>query len=178
MSFLQLVLSLDKTKEEIILLWRICQFDRYRNTTNDKITKFLYIKGILINRRNNKGENAVDFLLARLIEPHMFWITADGHRKRGKCNVTCLMVIIAAGENVDPGKRNIVAPETRKPESVPEALPTEGELQFCLKHICRDVIRTHLLDMNPHENLFVRVPKLHLPSLLERYNGENISRTE
>ena len=31
MSFLQLVLSLDKTKEEIILLWRICQFDRYRN---------------------------------------------------------------------------------------------------------------------------------------------------
>ena len=32
MSFLQLVLSLDKTKEEIILLWRICQFDRYRNS--------------------------------------------------------------------------------------------------------------------------------------------------
>ena len=31
MSFLQLVLSLDKTKEEIILFWRICQFDRYRN---------------------------------------------------------------------------------------------------------------------------------------------------
>ena len=34
MSFLQLVLSLDKTKEEIILLWRICQFDRYRNMKN------------------------------------------------------------------------------------------------------------------------------------------------
>ena len=32
MSFLQLVLSLDKTIKEIILLWRICQFDRYRNT--------------------------------------------------------------------------------------------------------------------------------------------------
>ena len=32
MSFLQLVLSLDKMKEEIILLWRICQFDRYRNS--------------------------------------------------------------------------------------------------------------------------------------------------
>ena len=31
MSFLQLVLSLDKMKEEIILFWRICQFDRYRN---------------------------------------------------------------------------------------------------------------------------------------------------
>ena len=32
MSFLQLVLSLDKAKEEIILFWRICQFDRYRNS--------------------------------------------------------------------------------------------------------------------------------------------------
>ena len=31
MSFLQLVLSLDKTIKEIILFWRICQFDRYRN---------------------------------------------------------------------------------------------------------------------------------------------------
>ena len=31
MSFLQLVLSFDKTIKEIILLWRICQFDRYRN---------------------------------------------------------------------------------------------------------------------------------------------------
>ena len=34
MSFLQLVLSLDKTIKEIILLWRICQFDRYHNTDN------------------------------------------------------------------------------------------------------------------------------------------------
>ena len=31
MSFLQLVLSLDKTIKGIILFWRICQFDRYRN---------------------------------------------------------------------------------------------------------------------------------------------------
>ena len=35
MSFLQLVLSLDKTIKEIILLWRICQFDRYRNRAVD-----------------------------------------------------------------------------------------------------------------------------------------------
>ena len=34
MSFLQLVLSLDKTIKEIILLWRICQFDRYRNNVS------------------------------------------------------------------------------------------------------------------------------------------------
>ena len=41
MSFLQLVLSLDKTKEEIILFWRICQFDRYRNNDFESWPKAL-----------------------------------------------------------------------------------------------------------------------------------------
>ena len=36
MSFLQLVLSLDKTIKGIILFWRIYQFDRYRNTYFDR----------------------------------------------------------------------------------------------------------------------------------------------
>ena len=40
------------------------------------------------------------------------------------------MVMIAAGENVDPGKRNIVAQETQKLEHIPEPLPYEEELQF------------------------------------------------
>ena len=39
MSFLQLVLSLDKTIKEIILFWRICQFDRYRNTRHKGLFK-------------------------------------------------------------------------------------------------------------------------------------------
>ena len=46
MSFLQLVLSLDKTIKEIILLWRICQFDRYRNNPMDMDEKFLNIKAL------------------------------------------------------------------------------------------------------------------------------------
>ena len=38
-----------------------------------------------------------------------------------------------------------------------------------LSHLCRDVIREHLLELDPHENLFVRVPRLGLPVALQSY---------
>ena len=37
-----------------------------------------------------------------------------------------------------------------------------------LKHMCREVIRKHLLELDEH-NLFHRIPKLGLPSLLTKY---------
>ena len=46
MSFLQLVLSLDKTIKEIILLWRICQFD------TEHRTQTLLISGLTFNPDN------------------------------------------------------------------------------------------------------------------------------
>ena len=38
-----------------------------------------------------------------------------------------------------------------------------------LSHLCRETIRTQLLDLDPHENLFVRMPRLGLPAALQRY---------
>ena len=38
-----------------------------------------------------------------------------------------------------------------------------------LKHMCRMAIRNNILKVRPHENLFVTVPKLGLPSLLSKY---------
>ena len=38
-----------------------------------------------------------------------------------------------------------------------------------LKHICREAIRNHLLKLDPTSNLFGRIPRLGLPSLLNRY---------
>ena len=43
------------------------------------------------------------------------------------------------------------------------------ELKFCLKHLCREAIRKHLLHLDPHTHLFGRVPRLGLPSLLTEY---------
>ena len=144
--------------------------------TNSKmmVTKFLYMKGILINRKNNEGKNSVDFLLERLTQPitgGLMTKVSGGHVLPRECNAAVLMVMIAAGEYVNPNKRDIIAKETRKSECIdlPEPAPTEEELQCSLKQISRQMIRTHLLDINPHENLLVRVPKLHLPSLFERY---------
>ena len=39
----------------------------------------------------------------------------------------------------------------------------------CLKHICRETIRKHLLKLDPHEHLFGRVPRLGLPKPLVNY---------
>ena len=43
------------------------------------------------------------------------------------------------------------------------------ELEFCLKVACRDAIRKHLLDLNSHEHLFNRIPRLGLPHSLSDY---------
>ena len=51
---------------------------------------------------------------------------------------------------------------------VPEFL-LNNDLKLCLKHLCREAIRKHLIDLDPHENLFNRIPKLGLPSLVNEY---------
>ena len=38
-----------------------------------------------------------------------------------------------------------------------------------LSHLCRGAIRKRLLDVDPHVNLFIRVPKIGLPSRLTKY---------
>ena len=43
------------------------------------------------------------------------------------------------------------------------------KIKLCLKHRCREVIRSHLLEVIPHLNLFVRVPALGLPPSLSSY---------
>ena len=40
---------------------------------------------------------------------------------------------------------------------------------YTLHHHCRLVIRKHMLKLDQHENLFVRIPRLGLPSNLAKY---------
>ena len=42
-------------------------------------------------------------------------------------------------------------------------------LKLNLKHICRRMIRKHLLKLDRHKNLFVRIPQLGLPSIITEY---------
>ena len=43
------------------------------------------------------------------------------------------------------------------------------EFEKGLKHLCREAIRKHLLELDEHISLFQRIPKLGLPSLLAKY---------
>ena len=67
-------------------------------------------------------------------------------------------LLFAAGETLE----NAVESE------IPDCLKFE-DLQLQLKHICREAIRKHLLDLNLHQHLFGRIPRLGLPQLLEDY---------
>ena len=42
-------------------------------------------------------------------------------------------------------------------------------LRFDLKHLCREAIRKHLLELDLHTHLFGRIPKLGLPKPLTEY---------
>ena len=108
---------------------------------------FLFIKellnaGALINKRDTKGQNALD--------NYMDWSPR---------RPSIFMLLYAAGE--------IPSPERAKALAKFLQLKTSDELN--LKHICRDSIRKHLLDLDPHQHLFGRIPKLGLPSSLVQY---------
>ena len=46
---------------------------------------------------------------------------------------------------------------------------TELKENLDLKHLCREAIRKHLIDLDPHKHLFGRIPQLGLPSLVTEY---------
>ena len=85
-------------------------------------------------------------------------------RKRGDTDSVARLQVVgllfAAGETlvfVDVGNHGYSYGET------------ENYLQLNMMNICRRAIRKHLLELNPHENLFIRVPRLGLPAALQRY---------
>ena len=57
---------------------------------------------------------------------------------------------------------------------VPDYLLHEDQ-KLSLKHLTRELIRKHLINIDPHENLFGRIPQLGLPSSLTKYLLYNMS---
>ena len=83
------------------------------------------------------------------------------HRPRGVFQDRDIpILLIAAGEKLDETNVTI--------EDILDAMYEIGK-ELCLKHRCRETIREHLLELDQHLNLFMRIPKLGLPSLLSRY---------
>ena len=113
-------------------------------TSRIKSVQLLLAAGADVNRTNVHGQTALYF-----------------HRHRGVFQDKDIpMLLIAAGEKLDETNVTI--------EDVLDALYETGQ-ELYLKHMCRETIREHLIQCNPHLNLFLRIPKLGLPSLLTRY---------
>ena len=113
--------------------------------------KLLLQAGAKINMVNASGENALQYLLL-----------LDSPTSRDK---TMVLFMYTAGETINVGSL-----ENLKNSGKLSGLDVfEENLKFNLKHLCREVIRKHLLHLDPRTHLFGRVPRLGLPALLTSY---------
>ena len=84
-------------------------------------------------------------------------ISANKHPDR-----TMVLLLYAAGKTLD----GITILENEHTSCILDYLEKR---KTCLKHLCREAIRKHLLDINCYNNLYGRVPRLGLPKTLTRY---------
>ena len=117
----------------------------YRKDMISETVKILLKAGAHVNKVNHIGYDATKS--AKLHESSSKWIEI-------------LQLLLAAGESADMNVEEIFkCPDFEKG----------------LKHLCRDAIRKHLLELDQNINLFQRIPKLGLPCLLTKYLLYNMS---
>ena len=122
--------------------------------------KVLLISGAKINLLNDKKLNAL-----------CHHINKSKYRNKPP-DRTMVLFLYAAGETLD----GITIDEDDDNTSC--ILDYLDKREICLKHLCREAIRKHLLDINRNDNVFGRVPRLGLPQILTRYMLFNMSLME
>ena len=111
--------------------------------------KILLRAGIKVNVTNNHGYNILTRFLRSVGRLYRLRLRKQWYK--------FMMLLYAAGETVDESKV----------ETVPDYLKPSSE-EICLKNICREAIREHLLQISDI-NLFPRVSQLPLPQLMTSY---------
>ena len=119
--------------------------------------KLLLRSGAKVNKFNNNKSNAL-----------------CGHISKSKDlnkppDRTMVLLLYAAGETLD----GITIDEDDEVTSF--VLDYLEKRKICLKEICRETIRKHLLQINSHQCLFFKIPKLGLPTFLTQYLLCNMS---
>ena len=105
---------------------------------------------VKVNTLFSRGDAVADFLKRNNTWP---------------CRLTILKLFCTTGKTFDRAieKMNSLLNES------------ESESELCLKHLCRNTIRKHLLELDSNGNLFVKVKKLVLPAVLGHYLLYNLS---
>ena len=111
--------------------------------------------GAQIGRRDHMGKNSLEYSM-----------------EQNQKNVREIqMLLYAAGETLD-GPTVTVCDRQRLGVLIDIDIPEyfqEQKENLDLKHLCREAIRKHLIDLDPHQHLFGRIPQLGLPSIVTEY---------
>ena len=125
-------------------------------TANLSCTRVLLRAGAHVNIYNNNGYSA---LMSFLIKP-------------GYLDEDAVLMLFAAGEtDYKPASHH------QNDVKIPTCLVQLSSV-LNLMNLCRQEIRKYLLNNNSHSHLFVRIPLLDLPSLLESYLLFHVSLEE
>ena len=129
-----------------------------------KIAKLILISNGHINQRITIGHNALTTAITSCLYQQF------------KGDI--IMLLYAAGEILNdttfPSKGDFSKRKTEFSAMLPRTLRNIKE-EWCVKHLCRETIRNHLINLNPKLHLFHRIPKLELPSSLTKYLLYNIT---
>ena len=134
-------------------------------TENNKFVKLLLRASAHTNINNYVGNNALEeyIVLKGRVKRYM----TDGEYPTSAKKRMC-MLLFAAGELCRETAILLTDDEYHQSDMIktPEYLL---ESEFSLKNKCREAVRNHLLDLDQHTNLFIRIPRLNLPPSLQRY---------
>ena len=120
--------------------------------------KLLLLAGAHVNKVDNTGSTA----LQKCLTPSTSLPVGLDLNYRSKC-LNVAEVLFAAGDSFNLNERiTLNRPSVSKLKEM--MVP-----RMDLKDMCRHKIRNHLLSIDSHINLFVRVPKLGLPHILASY---------
>ena len=118
--------------------------------------KILLKAGAAVNRTNVHKQNSLKYYVT----------------EKKSVNKDIAMLLFAAGETLDATTTGkfvwLRSLSLKRKIKVPDFLE-QRELKFCLKHLCRETIRKHLLKLDPQLNLFHRIPQLVLPNSATDY---------
>ena len=120
-----------------------------------------------INLYNNDNKNAIEnYILKVYSRLNRSSTQLDEDKSRES-----ILLMFAAGEFIQESVVKHVKEETKT-----HAVNILADLacSLCLMHLCRERIRMHLLNLDPHTHLFNRIPQLGLPSLLTDYLLYNV----
>ena len=142
-------------------------------TSRIQIVKYFLMMGAYVNQKLNAlGDNA--------IKTHIRRFLALGHEAQPFCYET-FMLLYAAGDRLEGtfwlARNGFNALSEMRDYAKSQKDNTGQMLGHCIQQVegnslcklVREAIRKHLLSLDEHTNLFLKIPKLGLPSLLQRY---------